>query len=71
MLLKIRSAQWRKGLANASMNLNSCVKWPRQTASGGRKNCGWPISDCGLMSVLPQISIFLSSQIQAEIRKLR
>src|SRR6266566_4818884 len=43
MLLKIRSVRWRKGPANASMNLNFCVKWLRQTASGGKT---LPISDC-------------------------
>jgi hypothetical protein len=53
------------------MNLNSCVKWPQQTASGGRKNSGLAISDCGLMSVLPQMSIFFNSQTPIRNRQLR
>src|SRR5260370_1166874 len=38
MLRKIRSARWPRELANASMNLNFCVKWLRQIASGGYIN---------------------------------
>src|SRR6266700_3352416 len=45
MSLKIRSVRWRKGLANASMNLNFCVKWHRQTASGGSA-FRFSIGDC-------------------------
>jgi hypothetical protein len=37
----------RRGLANASMNLNFCVKWLRQIASGG-SNSGLRIRSTSL-----------------------
>ena len=52
MLLKIHLARWPRGLANASMNLNFCVRWPRQIASGDNINCGLRIFDCGLKAAI-------------------
>src|SRR5437016_775269 len=59
--MKIGSVQWRKGPANASMNLSFCVRSLQPIASGA-DNYGLTISDCGLTSVLPQISISIKSK---------
>jgi hypothetical protein len=34
------------------MNLNFCVKWLRQIASGGNINVGLRIFDCGLKAAI-------------------